>query len=275
MTAGNERRQELGDFLRSRRMRIQPDQVGLTAGKRRRTPGLRREELARLADVGLTWYTWLEQGRDITVSAQVLDRLSDALRLDNGERVHLHLLARQETPILLSPPDDSVPEGLRVLLDALPNSPALLLSRHWDVLAWNAASLPYFGDWQERAATVGACERNFIWHLFCSGRAGREVFADWSTTAQRFLAHFRADTGCLIGDAHLSELLGCVREASPEFREWWTRHDICGKALARVTLNQPEHGPREYHTATLQVCAEPHRRLLTFAPANAVGSSMV
>jgi transcriptional regulator with XRE-family HTH domain len=262
----DERRQELGAFLKSRRARIQPADAGLPPGTRRRKPGLRREEVAQLADVGLTWYTWLEQGREITVSAQVLERLAHTLRLDNGERAHLFLLARQEVPLVPAPLDESVPDGLRALIDAMPDGPALILGRRWDVLAWNAASVPLFGDWQTRAREVGPCERNFVWHLFAHDE-GRRLFADWRTAAQRLTAQFRADAGCLLGDPRLTYLLECLRGVSREFNDLWTRHDICGEPLARVTLLHPDHGPRDYESATLQIVTEPHRRVLTFSPA--------
>jgi transcriptional regulator with XRE-family HTH domain len=257
----DERRRELGDFLRNRRARLTPTEMGLAAGSRRRTPGLRREEVAQLADIGLTWYTWLEQGREIGVSAQALERLSKALRLDTSERTHLFLLARQGAPVNAAPVDESVPDGLHLLLEHMQGCPAWVLGKHWDVLAWNAEAEHIFGDWTQREGR----DRNFVWYLFNNPEA-RRLFPEWEETSQRIMAQFRADTGALLGDPPLAELLDCLKTVSPEFASWWTRHDICGKLLARVRIVHPERGIQDYETATLHLGADPHRKIIAFAP---------
>lgn len=138
-------RTELAEFLRSRRSRITPEEVGLQASGRRRTPGLRREEVAAMAGVGITWYTWLEQGRDIGVSSEFLDDLCKVLKLDSAERRHLYMLAQKRPPKELSQAACTVPAVIRDMLFRLPDNPAFVLNSRWDVLAWNSAGDKLFG----------------------------------------------------------------------------------------------------------------------------------
>ena len=140
MKDDTKRRAELADFLRTRRARLHPERFGLSTFGRRRTPGLRREEVAQLAGVGVSWYTWLEQGRPITVSTQVLDSLSRALRLDAAEHTHLFVLARGELPAPPLPATDNVEPPVWQILDALGVLPAYVANARWDVVAWNAAA---------------------------------------------------------------------------------------------------------------------------------------
>jgi transcriptional regulator with XRE-family HTH domain len=156
---GSRRREELADFLRKRRASLLPEDVGLPNGGRRRTPGLRREEVAQLAGVGTTWYTWLEQGRDVRASLEVLEALARGLRLTPAERVHLILLGRgEEAPERAAPPERVSPT-LRRLIANLGPAPAFLLGRRWDYLAWNPAACAVFGD----LAKVPRPQRNHIW----------------------------------------------------------------------------------------------------------------
>src|SRR3984893_12738946 len=145
------RRRESGDFLRSRRERLAPASVGLPNGFRRRTPGLRREEVALLAGVGTTWYTWLEQGRDVRPSTEVLSALADALRLDSAERRHLFVLNDRPPPEPRPAGPERVGEPLRRMLESLTGQPAYVLGRRWDVLAWNRAAEVLFGDYGKLA----------------------------------------------------------------------------------------------------------------------------
>src|SRR5213592_26973 len=173
------RRSELADFLRDRRARVSPDSVGLLDNGRRRTPGLRREELARLAGVGLSWYTWLEQGRDIKPSPQVLDALARVLELDAGERAHLFHLSRVELPLPDAGYLHEAPHELRALVDALVPHPAYLLSPRTDVLAWNRAATRLLGT--PPAGPDGP--PNLLWWLFTEERGEQ-----WDDTARNMLA---------------------------------------------------------------------------------------
>ncbi|SRR5260221_5064428 len=159
-----ERRQTLADFLRQRRARLSPSDVGLPSGIRRRTPGLRREEVAQLANIGISWYVWLEQGRDVHPSEQVLESLAQALRLTLNERRHLFLLARQPLPSPVSPSDESVSPALQQVLDNLDPTPAYVMGQRFDYLAWNKGADALFSI--SEASSPYA--RNLVWRLFTS-----------------------------------------------------------------------------------------------------------
>jgi transcriptional regulator with XRE-family HTH domain len=156
------RHAELGNFLKTRRANITPAQIGLPAGIRRRTPGLRREEVAALAGIGLTWYTWLEQGRDIQVSPQVIHSLARVLMLNEEETHHLYVLANQPVPLQPPPYRQIVPAALQRILDSLPFSPSLILDTRWNILAWNTAATAVFTDFQ----AIDIASRNYIWLMF-------------------------------------------------------------------------------------------------------------
>ncbi len=171
---GSKRRDELADFLRTRRAALQPGDVGLPNGGRRRTAGLRREEVAQLAGVGVTWYTWLEQGRDVRASLDVLEALARALRLTATERTHLLLLGRGEEPPPPKSPAERVSPTLKRMMKSLDPNPAFVLGRRWDYLAWNRAACAVFGDFEK----VPRGARNHVWLTFMDP-ARRELWLDW------------------------------------------------------------------------------------------------
>lgn len=198
-----ERRDALAGFLRARRERLTPAQVGLPPGFRRRTPGLRREEVAQLADVGTTWYTWLEQGRDVRPSAVVLDALADALRLDRDERSYLFALAGRLLPAApVTAPVAHVSPALQTVLDSLDPNPAFVRGWRWDVYAWNRAACAVFADF----AALPAGERNIVRLLFTDPQA-RERWEDWEGIARATLALFRADHGRHADDPAFAALI--------------------------------------------------------------------
>src|SRR5881394_3289239 len=208
------RRAELADFLRQRRAQVSPERFGIERNGRRRTPGLRREEIAQLAGVGLSWYTWLEQGRDIKPSAQVLDALARVLDLDAGERAHLFHLARVELPLPDAAYEHDAPAELRALVDALVPHPAYLLSPRTDVLAWNRAAAAMLGA--PPAGPDGP--PNLLWWLFTSTeRRG----AQWDDTARATLARFRAEHARRIGDPAFARLIDALERESERFRALW------------------------------------------------------
>src|SRR5690349_6886349 len=192
---GERRRVELADFLRKRRESITPDEVGLPDGGRRRTPGLRREEVALLAGVGTTWYTWLEQGRDVRASLDVLEALARALRLTPAERTHLMLLGRGEEPPPCKSPAERVSPGLRRMIESLQYSPAYLLGRRWDYLSWNGAACAVFGEFD----ALPRAARNHLWMMF-TDPARRELIPNWERSSRFAVAKFRADSARYIGD---------------------------------------------------------------------------
>jgi transcriptional regulator with XRE-family HTH domain len=216
------RRDELGAFLRARREALRPEDVGLPPGRGRRTPGLRREEIALLAGVSLTWYTWLEQGRPINASADVLAALARSLRLDDAERAHLMALAARGNgePV---PEVDEAPDALVRLITSMEPAPAYVLGPRWEFLAWNQAQARLYPMIEK----LEGDERNLLWVIFAEP-AARALVADWPVQARRILAEFRAGTTALRGDARVAALVDRLRGASPEFAEWWAQQDVAG-----------------------------------------------
>ena len=261
------RRQELSDFLRNRRGRIVPADVGLPATNRRRTPGLRREEVAQLAGMSATWYTWLEQKRPIGVSSGVLDNLARVLLLNPAERVQLFQLALRQPVLDSTSKPETVSPLIRRLVDQLSPIPALVLGRRWDVLAWNLAARAFFLDFER----VPANERNMLWLLFTSS-ALRSLVADWRERAQDTLARFRADYGRHAGDAHFVQLVERLTSVSPEFAEWWPRYDIQPMSEGRREYDHPMGGRMIVEHATLLVGDNPELGLLVMNAATAANS---
>ena len=200
------RRSELTDFLRTRRAQVTPQDVGLAANGRRRTPGLRREEVAQLAGVGLSWYTWLEQGRDIKPSAQVLDALARVLRLDTAERAHLFHLARVELPLPATAYTREAPPELAEIVTALAPNPAYLIGPRTDVLAWNAGATAMLGE--PTRAPDG--RQNLLWWLFTGADLRGEQRRE---TARNTLARFRAEHARRIGDPDFAALIAALERA--------------------------------------------------------------
>ncbi|MFB7981079.1 MmyB family transcriptional regulator [Streptomyces vinaceus] len=216
------RRHELAEFLRSRRERITPEQVGLVRGRRRRTPGLRREEVAQLSAVGVTWYTWLEQARDIQVSPQVLDALARALLLDASERTHLFALAGSLDPAPHTP-CPSVTPALRAMLDQLGPIPACVQNSRYDVLAHNAA----YGRLLCDLDAVAPEDRNCLWLAFTNAE-WRASMADVAEVNRTIVAKFRAAMAEHLAEPAWKALLARLEAESAEFRELWARHEVLG-----------------------------------------------
>jgi transcriptional regulator with XRE-family HTH domain len=257
---GDRRREELADFLRTRRASLLPEHVGLPNGGRRRTPGLRREEVAQLAGVGTTWYTWLEQGRDVRASLDVLEALARALRLTPAERGHLVLLGRGEQGPACRPPAERASPTLKRLVENLGPSPAYILGRRWDYLAWNDALRLVFSWEPGRDPST----RNHIWLTFMDP-ARRELMPDWERGARRLVAKFRADSARHIGDPAFERLIGSLRAASPEFRKWWERHEVAGGGEGRKELRHPAAGTLVFEHAVFRHEAS-DQRLVLYSP---------
>jgi transcriptional regulator with XRE-family HTH domain len=258
---GELRRDELADFLRNRRASITPDEVGLPNGGRRRTPGLRREEVAQLAGVGTTWYTWLEQGRDVRASLDVLESIATALRLTPAERRHLILLGRGEQAPPLCAPAEKVSATVKRLIQNLGPNPAYLLGRRMDILAWNPAYAAIFGDPGE----VPKPFRNSLWLMF-TDPVRRELMTDWEKSTRLAVARFRADSARHIGDPAFEQLIAALHEVSPEFRALWKRHEVAGSGTGRKTLKHPEVGLLVFEHALFKPAEEPEQRLALFSP---------
>ena len=258
---GGRRRAELADFLRTRRASLQPGEVGLPDGGRRRTPGLRREEVALLAGVGSTWYTWLEQGREVRASLEVLEAISRALRLSPAERVHLILLGRGEEAPPCAAPAERVSAPLRRLIENLGANPAFVLGRRWDYLAWNRATCALFGD----LGSVPRAARNHVWLTFMDP-ARREMFPDWEQNARLCVAKFRADSARHLGDPAFEELIHALRKASPEFCRCWKRHEVARGGGGRKELRHPVAGTMVFEHAVFGPQEAPDQRLVLYTP---------
>jgi transcriptional regulator with XRE-family HTH domain len=263
-----QRRAELARFLRSCRERLTPAEVGLPGGGRRRTSGLRREEVAQLANVGVSWYTWLEQGRPITVSAQVLESLARALRLDATARTHLFILARQEVPALPTPATiaESVVPAVRQILDALGTFPSCLpayvTNARWDAVAWNEVACRVFMDFE----ALPVRDRNLLRFMFADGRTC-QLYEDWEGAARRMLAIFRASTGRYVGETWLTELVAEVSQVSAEFAAWWSRGDVQGTPEGSKATRHPQVGRLDLRLTLLQVAQTPDLWMMVYTPA--------
>jgi transcriptional regulator with XRE-family HTH domain len=256
------RRMELADFLRSRRERITPEQVGYPASGRRRTPGLRREEVAQLAGVGVTWYTWLEQGRKINASPQVLDAVSRTLMLDRHERSHLFVLAGSP----LSNADvecNALHPAVRVLIDELAHVPAIVTNARKDVLAFNAMFDLLVGG----ISSVPWEDRNILWLVFTDPR-WRERLVDWDEGAPRMVAQFRAAMADHMGEPAWKCLLQRLQGASAEFAEMWGRHDVEGPETRTKRILHPGVGLLRLDYTYLWLGPSNGNRVVTYTPAD-------
>jgi hypothetical protein len=257
-----ERRKELAHFLRTRRERVSPQAVGLPAGSRRRTPGLRREELAVVAGIGVTWYTGLEQGRAMTVSTQVLESLARVLDLNTAERNHLFLLARQQQPADPYPFTTTVSPALQCILDNMGTSPAYIANPRWDVLAWNKAMACVY---QTDFAVLPPSERNILRLVFTS-HSQRMPLVNWEQAAQGLLAKFRASTERYVGEPWRSALVAELEQASPQFRTWWSQHAIQTTHTEKKELHHPLVGRLILQPTTFQVTDAPDLRMVIYTP---------
>ena len=257
------KREALAEFLRTRRERLSPEDVGLSSGGRRRTPGLRREEVALLANVGISWYTSLEQGREANPSEPVLEGIAEALRLSPEEEWHLFVLAGRIPPPCITPPAEEISPALRRVLDDLRASPAYAVSARGELAHWNAAAGAVFG----LASGVPPHERNLLWQLFVNPSA-RERYASWEETARTLLARFRAEFAGHPGDARFVRLVEDLKRESAEFREWWPRYDVAGEAEGREEIVHPGVGRIVLEHTTLSPPEDPDLKVLVHTPAS-------
>lgn len=255
-----QQRRELANFLKTRRYRIQPEEVGLPRFGRRRTPGLKREEVAILAGVSLEWYTWLEQGRDIHPSQETLAQIGAALRLEPSEINYLLRLAGYQPPAKPRQGKDSVSPQLRRMLKQLDFTPAYVLGRRWDILAWNDAAILLYGD---DLPMLPDLERNCLWQTFMGGLM-RPMTLDWVEVARKILATFRLVRSEYLDDPWVEELVNALKEACPEFREWWELHEVEDWSIGPVTFEHPAYGRLSFEYTGFQVVDRNHPELILF-----------
>jgi transcriptional regulator with XRE-family HTH domain len=241
------RRLELGEFLKARRARLRPEDVGLPPAPRRRTPGLRREEVALLAGVGVTWYTWLEQGRPINASGQVLDAVARTLRLGRVEREHLYRLA-EATPARTGVSSAVVPKAVLDVLHNLDPLPAALVNARFDVIESNAAHTALFAEWH----SLPCVHKNLLWCCVTEPLA-RERFLNYDDEVPHLVARLRASYAAHVGDPEWDEDLRRLAELSPEFTELWARHEVAGPVERTHRFHHPVAGVLTFSRTELTV----------------------
>ncbi|SFD54937.1 Helix-turn-helix domain-containing protein [Paenibacillus catalpae] len=255
---------ELAQFLRTRRARLSPEQAGLPGSGRRRTPGLRRGEVALLAGVSIDWYTWLEQARPIQVSAQVLDSISRALQLGTDERKHLFLLALPQLPADLSNEEDIISESLQSFLDHQGASPAYVTDQRLIVKAWNKAANTIYGPYDKMPER----ERHTVWRTFLSPNVRQLLQENWEKHARHRLAIFRAAYGKFPGDPWWMEMINELQLASDDFREWWPQHDVLSGPEGEKINYHPEAGLLIFNQISFAVSDSPHLTVTVNLPAD-------
>ena len=252
----------LGGYLKDRRTKLDPASFGLPAG-RRRTPGLRREEVAQRANISPTWYTWLEQGRGGAPSAEVLDRISRALMLTDVEREHLFLVGLGRPPEARYHAAGGVTPRLQRVLDALDPCPAVVRTAIWDVVAWNRAATVIFGDY----GTAPPEQRNILRYFFLDPRARASQY-DWESVARFVLGAFRADAVRAGAAAEVEPLIDELRRLSPEFRSMWRDNDVRGHHGEAVKhIKHPTLGPLAIEYSAFAVDGRTDLTMVVYNPA--------
>jgi transcriptional regulator with XRE-family HTH domain len=250
-------RKQLGEYLRARREQLRPEDFGLPAGSRRRTPGLRREEAAQLCGISATWFTWIEQGRTTAISVPTLVAIARGLRLSRAEREYLFQLAGRSDPVRTRP--TAAAPSLQPLVDAV-DAPAYLLDRHWDAIAWNRAAAELFAPW------LGGPEHNLLRFVFLD-RAARRFIVNWSERARRLVAEYRADTAGWQDDPVSEALLRELTAGSADFAAAWASQAVLARDGGRRSFQHPQRGRCEYEQYTLRVAQQPELKLTVLVPA--------
>ncbi|TDD92501.1 helix-turn-helix domain-containing protein [Actinomadura rubrisoli] len=255
-----DQRTELGEFLRSRRARLRPEDVGLPAALgKRRVPGLRREELAQLAGVSVDYYVRLEQGRARNASATVLDAVAQALRLNEDEYAYLRNIAKPVPARRRPARPERVRPGLQRLLDMSASVPAYVVGRRVDVLAWNRAACALFTDFAARPPGG----RNWARMIFLEQEI-RDLFDDWTVKARETVSYLRMQAGSRPDDTELAALVGELSVKSGDFRHWWASHEVHDKAHGRKHLRHPVAGDLVLDFETLRLPSDPDQVLVTY-----------
>ncbi len=258
-TRSPQQQEELGDFVRACRERLTPAAIGLAVGARRRTPGLRREEVAQLCGLSTTWYTWIEQGRDVSVSPAAFARLAAALRLSRAERAYLFELAGKRDPEPHEEQSEAVPAAVLACLTSIA-APAYLLDRSWTARGWNAPAERLFAGWLDRPG-----DRNLLRFIFLRPEA-RALISDWETRARRVAAEFRAACSTHLDDPALSALIAELRRDSSAFAQFWDQHGVLGREGGARTFNHPKDGFLHYEQVSFDLAGRPDLKLTMLVP---------
>jgi transcriptional regulator with XRE-family HTH domain len=264
------RENQLGTYLKDRRAKLDPAAFGFASG-RRRTPGLRREEVAQRANISPTWYTWLEQGRGGAPSADVLDRIAGALMLTDVEREHLFLMALGRPPEARYRARDAVTPRLQRVLDALDPTPAIIRSAVWDVVAWNRAATVMLGDY----GAMPPEQRNILRFFFLDPGA-RAAQYDWESVARFVVGAFRVDSARAGAATEVEPLVEDLCRLSPEFRAMWRENDVRGHHGEAVKhIRHPVLGPLAFEYSAFSVDGRPDLTMVVHNPATPADATRI
>jgi transcriptional regulator with XRE-family HTH domain len=258
------RRKELGEFLQALRQRYAPETFGFPSRTRRRTPGLRREEVAQLAGISPTWYTWIEQGREVNVSADVLSRLAQTLKFSRSERAYLFEMAGRRDPHGAEPDDDTAPAVLGSLLADIA-VPAYIMGRTWDVLAWNSQAAALFVGWLDQQSAADSPAPNLLRFVFLRSETKR-FLVDWEIRARRIAAEFRADCRSRLEEPSVRRLVEELTNSSAEFASYWKQHDVLERQGGQRAFNHPKRGLITFQQVTLKPVEQEQLKLVFLKP---------
>lgn len=257
------RRQELAEFLQAMRQRGSPEEFGFPFGSRRRTQGLRREEVAQLAGISATWYTWIEQAREINVSAEALERLATALKLSKSERSYLFDMADRRDPQAHQSEVDTTPETLVSMLSQI-HIPAYILGRTWDMLAWNSQAEKLFTGLLDITWPQGQ-HPNLLRFVF-SHPAARQFVVNWEMRARRLVAEFRADCRSRLEEPEVKQLVSELSANSVEFDRFWKQHDVLERQGGQREFQHPQSGLIHFEQVTLRLVEQEQLKLVLLQP---------
>jgi transcriptional regulator with XRE-family HTH domain len=249
-----ERRRELGDFVRSLREKTEPAELGLPSVARRRTPGLRREEVAQLSGLSVTWYTWLEQGRDMSLSTAALSRLANALRLGRAERAYLFELAGRRDPDQGAGAPEELPPAVAACVESIA-SPAYVLDQSWTARSWNSAAARLFVGWLDRPG-----HHNLLRFIFLEDSA-RSLIRDFDNRARRVAAEFRADASLHLNDPAVRLVVSDLTSSSADFARFWAEHAVLAREGGERTFNHPAEGLLSYEQVSFALVGRPRFKL--------------
>ncbi|MBU8690637.1 helix-turn-helix transcriptional regulator [Priestia megaterium] len=257
------RLEALSTFLKAKRAQIKPEAIGLPAGTRRRTPGLRREEVAQLAGVSTTWYTWLEQGRDIKVSSIVLDCISTALQLNSDERDYLYDLALETKSEIVHPKKDQseLSPSLKRILAELTYCPTIVTDRHCHIVGWNSAASHVFLDFEQ----IPNDQRNLIQLVFARKEL-KALAVNWEHFAKGFLAIFRTYYGHYLGDEWYNQFIKEMSQLHPEFQDLWKESQVSKAPEMIIEFRHAKAGKMLFNLTSLQVQGDMDLRCSIYTP---------
>ena len=269
MPTDDNKSRAIGEFIKSQRQQITLAQAGLghlSHATRRRTPGLRREEVAQLCGISVTWYTWIEQGRSDSISPQALARIADALHLPRAKRAYLFELAEKKDPAQPSDHDEPVPQDILAVVNSI-RAPAYVLDRYWNALASNSAARSLFVGWLNNRSD----SNNLLVFTLCDP-ASQRLITDWEQRAHRLVAEFRADCGHYLDDPQLHRMVADLSARSSLFQRAWGLQDVIEREGGRRQFHHPVRGLLTYQQVNFRVAHRPDLKLVTLMPADDGGT---